>query len=301
MKKNNLVIGSLCALGCEIIYGMSCIFTKKATAVAGELPLLGWRFFLAFAVMSLCVVLGIIKVNLRGKKLRPLLLVALFSPVIYFVSETAGISNTTASESGVFLACIPVASLIASTMILHKKPSKWQVAGILTTLMGVSITVFAVGVSSSFSVRGYVFLMAAVISYALYAVFVDRAADYSEVEITYIMLAAEANVFVFLSIAEGIINDSLTQLLTLPIRERDFLSAILYQRLRCSIVAFFLSNEAIAKIGVNRTSSFIGVATVVSIVAGAVLLYEVFTIWQAVGAVTIIIGVYTANMKKVEK
>lgn len=298
MKKNNLVIGSLCALGCEIIYGMSYLFTKKATAVAGELPLLGWRFLLAFAVMSLCVALGIIKVDLRRKKLKPLLLVALFSPVIYFISETIGISNTTASESGVFLACIPVASLIASTLILHKKPSKWQIAGILTTLIGVSITVFAVGSSSSFSVMGYVFLLAAVISYALYAVFVDRATDYSGAEITYIMLVAGVSVFVVLAIGEGIINGSVDQLLTLPFRERDFLIAILYQGLGCSIVAFFLSNEAIAKIGVNRTSSFIGVATVVSIIAGAVLLHEVFTIWQAVGAVIIIIGVYTANMKK---
>ena len=34
------------------------------------------------------------------------------------------------------------------------------------------------------------------------------------------------------------------------------------------MLAFFLSNVAIFKIGVNRTSSFIGVATVVSIIAG---------------------------------
>ncbi|MBQ7707914.1 MAG: EamA family transporter, partial [Lachnospiraceae bacterium] len=37
------------------------------------------------------------------------------------------------------------------------------------------------------------------------------------------------------------------------------------------------------------------VATVVSIVAGALLLKEPFTIWQVIGAAVIIIGVYTAN------
>ncbi|MCR4650462.1 MAG: methyltransferase domain-containing protein [Lachnospiraceae bacterium] len=63
-----------------------------------------------------------------------------------------------------------------------------------------------------------------------------------------------------------------------------FLISVLYQGVRCSILAFFLSNHAIAKIGVNRTSSFIGVATVVSIVAGALLLKEPFTIWQVIGA-----------------
>ena len=67
--------------------------------------------------------------------MKPLLLVALFSPCIYFIAETIGISNTTSSESGVFLACIPVISLIASTLILKKKPAKIQVAGISITLI----------------------------------------------------------------------------------------------------------------------------------------------------------------------
>jgi drug/metabolite transporter (DMT)-like permease len=57
----------------------------------------------------------VVKVDLKGKPLRPLLQGALFSPCLYSVGETAGISHTTASESGVFLACIPIASLVAST------------------------------------------------------------------------------------------------------------------------------------------------------------------------------------------
>jgi len=298
LKSNDLTIGSLCALGCEALYGMSYIFTKQATQSASALSLLGWRFLLAFVVMSVLVVSGVIKVHLRGKNLRPLFLVALFSPVFYFIGETFGISNTTASESGVFLACIPVASLIASTLILKKKPKKIQIIGILITLTGVLLTVFAVGASSSLSIIGYAFLLMAVISYALYCVFVDRADGYSGTEITYMMIIAGAVVFVILAMTEGIVKGNLGQIVVLPFVDTGFLIAVLYQGIGCSILAFFLSNLAIAKIGVNRTSSFIGVATVVSIAAGAFLLKEPFTIWQIIGAVVIIIGVYTANAKQ---
>ena len=298
MKQNGLIIGSLCAIGCEVLYGVSYIFTKQATDNASVLSLLGWRFLLAFLVMSLFVVLGIIKVNLKRKSLKPLLLVALFSPVIYFIGETIGISNTTASESGIFLACIPLASLIASTVILHKKPTRLQVTGILITLGGVLVTVLAVGISSSFSITGYIFLMVAVVSYALYCVFVDKAPDYAGIEITYMMLVAGAVVFVILAFIEAAIGNDVKNLITLPIRNKDFLVAVLYQSLGCSVLAFFLSNVAIARIGVNRTSSFIGVATVVSIIAGALILKEQFTVFQVVGAVLIIIGVYTANARK---
>ena len=84
----------------------------------------------------------------------------------------------------------------------------------------------------------------------------------------------------------------------MPFRESTFLIAVLYQGIGCSVAAFFLSNVAIAKIGVNRTSSFIGVSTVVSVIAGAVILKETFSLNQIIGAVVIIIGVYTANIKQ---
>ena len=84
----------------------------------------------------------------------------------------------------------------------------------------------------------------------------------------------------------------------MPFRDKGFMTAILYQGIGCSIGAFFLSNVAIAKIGVNRTSSFIGVATVVSVISGAVVLKETFTVYQIIGAAVIIIGVYTANAKQ---
>ena len=135
-------------------------------------------------------------------------------------------------------------------------------------------------------------------SYTLYSVFVEKAASFSEAEITFSMLAAGASLFVVLALSEAAINGELAELVKLPFTDRNFLSAILYQGIGCSILAFFLSNAAIARIGVNRTSSFIGVATVVSIIAGALILDEPFTLQQAIGAAVIIAGVYIANSRK---
>lgn len=72
-------------------------------------------------------------------------------------------------------------------------------------------------------------------------------------------------------------NDRITGSLCALCCETLFGMAVLYQGVGCSVLAFFLSNVAIARIGVNRTASFIGVSTVVSIAAGALLLGERFT------------------------
>lgn len=292
---NSILVGCLCALGCELLFGFSYLFTKNATASASAFALMGWRFLIAIIAMGICDTIGLMKINLRGKSLRPLLKVALLSPVIYFMGETFGISMTTASESGAFLACIPVASVVASTQILKKKPTKQQTIGILVTLAGVLVTVFAVGRSVSFSAGGYVMLTIAVFAYALYSVFVEKSADYTGAEITFVMLAAGALVFSAAAIVEALATGTMSTLVTLPFKDAGFLTAVLYQGIGCSVLAFFLSNVAISKIGVNRTASFIGVATVVSIIAGVLILHESFSGIQAVGAVIIIAGVYIAN------
>lgn len=295
MKDNRILTGSLCALGCEVLYGLSYLFTKQTAETASPLALLGWRFVVALAAMSLCVALGFIPVRLKSRRLGPLLRVALFCPCLYFIGETVGIRETAVTESGVFLACVPALSLLASTVILKKKPTKRQIIGILVTFLGVMTTVVAVGLSSSLSPVGYAALMLAVVAYALYSVFVDLAADYTGAEITYVMLCSGAAFYGLLALGEAAAHGALSELLTLPARSGTFLAAVLYQGIGCSVAAFFLSNAAIVKIGVNKTSSFIGVSTIVSILAGALALGEPLSVGQIVGAAVIVAGVYTAN------
>ena len=136
---------------------------------------------------------------------------ALCSPCVYFIAETVGIRLTTASESGVFLACIPAVSLIASALLLDEKPARMQVAGILVTLAGVLVTVFAVSAASSLSMPGYAFLLIAVVSYALYSVFVSRAGGYTGAEITYVMLLIGAALFILLAAAEAGLRGELAE------------------------------------------------------------------------------------------
>ena len=130
MKDNRILTGSLCALGCEVLYGLSYLFTKQTAETASPLALLGWRFVVALAAMSLCVALGFIPVRLKGRRLGPLLRVALFCPCLYFIGETVGIRETTVTESGVFLACVPALSLLASTVILKKNPPNGRLSAV---------------------------------------------------------------------------------------------------------------------------------------------------------------------------
>lgn len=298
MLRSKSMKGAACAVGCMVLYGLSFLFSKQATDLAEPLWLLGWRFVTAFLVMTLLRVAGLVHIRLRGKNLRPLVLIALLCPVIYFIGETYGVRYTTASESGAFISCIPATTLVASAVVLKKKPALRQVAGIFIAMAGVLVTVFAVGITSTLSVPGYAFLAVAVVSYALYGVFVEKAEGFTGTEVTYAMLAAGAACFAVLALANAARSGSVAELASLPFRNGVFRMAVLYQGIGCSILGFFLSNAAIALVGTNRMMSYAGINTLVSVLSGAILLHERFTAVQALGAAVILAGVYIANSSR---
>ena len=137
--KNKIILGCLAAATCEILFGLSFIFTKSITAQVSDLTLISWRFVTAFLFINLYFLFSRRRLKINGRNLKPLTRIAILNPIIYFICETIGIRMTTASESGAFLACIPVVALIMSSLILKEWPSRWQVVGVITTLIGIII------------------------------------------------------------------------------------------------------------------------------------------------------------------
>jgi len=292
---NQSIKGMIAAIASSTLFGFSFLFTKQITATISAFSLLGWRFLLAFLAMSLCIAVGIFKVDFKGKNFKPLLLMAVFQPVLYFTAETFGISLTTASESGTIIACVPIVTLLTSILFLKKFPSKLQVIGILISFVGILWMVLIKGASATFNLIGYLILFAAVISAAMFTVYSTKAEQFSSVEKTYIMSFFGTVSFISFACVEQALNGSLLDFFMLPIRNLQFLQAILYLSIGCSVLAFILMNAAIKSIGANRMTSFVTLTTVITVIAGVVLLKEPFSYVQAFATFLVIVGVYLAN------
>lgn len=63
------------------------------------------------------------------------------------------------------------------------------------------------------------------------------------------MLAACAIVFTILAISQGFVKGNIDVLLRLPFRDINFLIAILYQGIGCSVIAFFYQICLLQKLG----------------------------------------------------
>ena len=249
--------GNLYALVSICFFGFSYLFTKSITDEVSVLTLLSWRYLTALIVMSILLVFGVIRIDLRGKSLKPLLRIAVLVPVIYFIGETYGIQLTTASESGCIVASIPAVTMLLSAVILKQMPTGKMIAGIAITISGVVVCVLSKGMSMSFNPMGYIMLIMAVVSYGLYGVFSRKEDRITSVEKTYVMMALGAIVFSALAVCERLMGGGgaagLAELAALPVTNHMFLITILYTGIGCSVISFLLQNLAIEIIGPTRT------------------------------------------------
>ena len=297
ISENKPKIGLLCTLVASLLYGLTFVFIKRIIGEVSVLTLLSGRFSLAFIIMTVLILTGVLKINLKGKPVRWLLLIALFSPALYFIFETLGIKMTTASESATITACIPIMTMVLSTLIIHEPPTKQQAVSIAGSVMGVIVIMLAKDISASFSPLGYVLLGGAVVTDSMCSVLTRKFVEFTAAERTYMMTFLGAVVFTAAASIEHITAGTFGEFIRLPFTNMDYLISIIYLGGVCSVAASMLSRTAIAYIGPNRATSFAGVATITSVLAGVMLLKESFTFLQGVGTLIIIIGAYTANSK----
>ena len=294
-NRSRRVKGIILQIIAEVMFGLSFMFTKEATSAASPLQLLSWRFTLAAALFIILIRLGIFKADFRGKDLKAALPLGLLHPICYFLCENKGIELTSASESGTIIATIPIFTLLFSMIFLKIKPDRRQTAGILITISGVLILVLSQGSKPTFNLTGYLLLFGSVISYGLFAVKSAKTERFTSVEKAVIMIFSGAVFFTAAAVITELIGGTFSDYIRMPFTDRAFLYAILYLGIGSSIIAFTCNNYGIETLGTTASSSFAGISTLISVLAGVVFLHEPFSLLQGAATLLIIAGVFIAN------
>ena len=235
MKRSTLA--TLASLAGYSIFGFSFLFSKLALDMTSPFVLLSVRFLTAFLVLNLLLLTKRVSISLKNKPVRPLLLMGLVQPVIYFICEAYGIAMTSSSFSGVMIGLVPVAGLIFGVLFLKEKCTLFQVACTLCSVVGVTLTTS--GGMGTFSLPGFLLLLGAVTSGALFTVLSRSiAGHFSAFERTYVMFALGSAVFTAIAAVESRGN---VAALAAPLASPAFWGAVLYLAV-VSILPMILGN-----------------------------------------------------------
>ena len=280
----------LAALGVFTIWGFSFLASKVGQLSASPLVLLMFRFDIAALVMALPLLTGKRKLRLKGRSLKGLLLLGLCEPVIYFIGEQYGLKFANSAFSGVMIAVIPVVTLFMTAIFLKEWPTRPQWLFSFLSIAGVAAIAVLAGGGGQVKPLGVVLLSLAVVCGSAYGV-ISRgiSGDFSTYERSLVMQVMGAVFFTALAVMENINSP---KMLIAPAQDGGFLFAVLYLSLGASVAGYLLFNYAVAKAPMPSVISLSNLTTVLSVVAGVVILKEPFSLGMAAALAVILLGIW---------
>ena len=285
-KTKTYIIGIVGA----IFWGLSFLGTKVSMSYLEPAGLMAARMVVAVFFMGLMIIFGLAKVKYTSKYFWTMILLALLQPCFYGLLEATGVKLTTASESAILLAFLPLVTTMLAAIFLKEKITKCQWGFIVLSFVGVIVTVvFAEDFSMGGKLLGYGLLMAAVVSGSVYSIFARQVSEtYSPFEVTFVMSIVGLVFFNVVNMVQGNGLESYKIILHHP----KLIGIVIFLGLVCSVLSFLAFNYLIARIPAYKATVLtLSVVTVNGVLAGIVLLDEPATWYKIVGMIVIVTGV----------
>ena len=288
-EKKGMIAASLA----YVIFGLSYLFSKVALEIVDPILLLSIRFTVTFLILNLLVATRLLKLNLKGKKLGGPILLGILQPVLYFTLENYGLKYTTTSLTGMLSALAPIFTTMVGALILKEMPNRKQWAYICVSIVGVLMVSLKPG-SGENTLLGCAILTAAYFAGAFFSILSRTLSkEFSPFELTYIMFAVGFVFFLALAFAQN--GAQTVGLMMNALGKGEFLVSVLYLGGLSSVGAYLLANYSLAKLPVARSSIFQNLGTVVSVLAGVLVMGDSFT-WVSLAAfILILCGVWGVN------
>lgn len=300
MKKTKMAY--LSAIANALIVGLSFIFMKNSLIYTDPLNILAHRFTVSFITISIPILLGWIKLNISLKDIKKILPLSIFYPALFFAFQSFGLSYISSSEAGMIHATIPIITLILATFVLKEKTTLLEKISVFLSVGGVVYIFLMKGINfKSSSFIGIVLIFLSAVSSSSYNILAKKIVQkYKFIDVTYVMIFIGFISFNALSIVDRLYKGNLKTYFS-AFSSHDFLISILYLGILSSVVTSLLSNYALSIISAPKMSVFNNLSTLVTVVAGVLLLNETLYYYHIIGIVSILIGVLGTNLDKLRK
>jgi drug/metabolite transporter (DMT)-like permease len=273
-----------------LFLGTNPVAVKLAVLDIPPLPFVAIRFTLAgLVVLGLVLLLGL-GIPGRGDLLR-MAGVGLVGVGMNNVAFTLGVSMTTASDTALIYAVVPIWGILLGLALGLERPTLWGVVGVGLAFLGVGVVVYGgiEGGGGGASLTGDLLVVIATMCWGSYAVLsLPLLRSYSP-------LVVAAYTMLFGGVAA--LPISLSALLSADWEavSREAWGAVAYSTLLVAAFGFAAWQGGISRIGANRVLVYQYLITLVGVASGVVLLGERLTIDKILGGAVILVGVYLAR------
>ncbi len=282
----------------SVVWGLNFTVIKGALADFQPLTFNALRF--GTSSLFLLGVLWVREHNIviHRKDLAKFVLLALVGNTAYQLFFINGIALTAATNSALILATTPIFIILFSAMLDVEKVSRPVVQGAILSFVGVLMIVLGAGGSLTFSgqsLLGDLLIVANPICWSVYTVLSKPMfQEYSPLKLTAVTMAIGAVPLVIIGaptfFTQNWIGISVNAWIGLGF------SAFL-----AIGIGYVLWYTGVNRIGSARTSLYDNLVTVFAVASAWILLSEVMSWVQILGAVLVFLSLYLVRRKKVQK
>lgn len=283
-----------------IFYGTSFVATKFALEVYNPITIITVRKVISGLLLLLFLLLRSGRKRMfpsRGD-VKPLLLIALFQPFIYFICETYGISMVEASLASIMIATIPVFTPVFARFFFDEGLNRYNYAGLVLSLFGVGVIVLSSRSAdiTGFRPLGLVLMLGAVFAAVGYSIVVRKTSP----SLSTLSITTWQNCFGALYLLPIFFALEFKVAAAQPVTLLPALS-IIYLAVFPSSIAFLFMNYGIKTIGPTRTMVFTNLVPAVTALLSFAVLQEAFTLSKVLGMVIILSGVMLSQRGSARK
>ncbi len=275
-----------------IFWAFSFVWVKEAYESFGPVTTIFTRLLISSALLFILLKITRKLTPINKEDYKLFLLLALFEPFLYFMSESFGMKIVSSTLASVIISTTPIFSSIFAFLVLKERLSLISVLGIIISFLGVGIMIFEDGFKLSTPIFGIMLMFGAVLSTIGYSLALKKlASKYPPVSI--IAYQNFIGIFMFLPVFLFV------ELKTLPeihIKSNAVL-AILQLAIFASSIAFILFTKAIKQLGVAKTNMFINLIPVFTAIFAWWILKDKIDMQKVIGIATVITGLFISQIR----
>ena len=290
-KDRAAVVTEASLLLAVLFLGSNFVAVKYTVGEVPPLPFVAARFTLA-GLVALALVRALEPGGEPGRRdLLAMAGVGVLGVGANNVAVTLGVSMTTASDTALIFASVPVWGMILGSVLGLERPTRGGVLGVVVAIAGVGVVVGGGLGGSGTSLVGNLLVIAATLCWGSYAVLsLSLLERHSPLAVAaYTMLPAGLAAWPFA--LAGLVGTDWGGV------GGGAWAAFAYSTFFVAAFGFWAWQRGISGVGANRALVYQYLITLVGVASGVALLGEGLTVNKIVGGVIILAGVYLARQR----